>query len=112
MRRIDTEDESTIVKATADLLDQWGVGHKDCNNGVALLLALGDRKVGIYAGKGAKATMTERVRSRIIKKMTDKLKATRDHDAAVRDAVAFIGDALNETSGEVIKELLSTSGPL
>ena len=40
--------------------------------------------------------MTSRVRARIIKKMTDKLKETQgEPDSALREAVTFIGDALN-----------------
>ena len=66
---IDPDDESSIVKASADLMDQWGVGNAECDDGITILLSLGDRKVGIFAGKGAKVLMTNRVRARIIKKV-------------------------------------------
>ena len=33
--------------------------------------------------------------------MTDKLKSTRDHNAALRDAVTFTGDALNGDTSEL-----------
>ena len=44
--------ESTIEKFATNLFNTWGIGKKDKNNGVLLLVAVKDRKVRIALGSG------------------------------------------------------------
>jgi uncharacterized protein len=41
------------------LFDSWGIGHKLHNNGILLLLAIGDRQTYIRTGRGMTRTVTE-----------------------------------------------------
>lgn len=47
------------------LFNQWGIGEKDRNNGVLLLLALADREVGIVVGEGFEEALPDSLCGRI-----------------------------------------------
>ncbi len=48
------------------LAKSWGIGQKDKNNGVLILVALNDRKVAILTGTGLQAVIADSVTSDII----------------------------------------------
>ena len=81
------------VEGARNLMDDFGVGERGCNNGVVLLLALDDRKFAIFAGAGAQKHLPSSVRNRILNGMKNDLRANRV-DAAVLEAVVQIRDAL------------------
>jgi len=46
--------------------EKWGIGQKGKDNGIVLLLAKGDRKVAIQAGRGTEGGLTDLMSKRII----------------------------------------------
>jgi len=52
----------------------WGVGQRDKNNGVVVLLSAQDHKVAIQPGAGLASVVTPAVTSRIISEMTPEFK--------------------------------------
>ena len=46
--------------------EKWKIGQKDKDNGVVLLMAKGDRKVAIQAGRGTEGALTDLMSKRII----------------------------------------------
>ena len=44
----------------------WGIGQKDKNNGILVLVALNDRKVSIQTGYGAEGALPDAITNRII----------------------------------------------
>lgn len=50
------------------LLDAWGVGDPECNNGVVIFVSVEDRKMHISAGRGATA-ITDHAIQEIIDRM-------------------------------------------
>jgi uncharacterized protein len=48
------------------LLRKWGIGQKDKNNGVLVLVAIGDRKMSIQTGYGAEGSLPDIVTQDII----------------------------------------------
>lgn len=42
----------------ADLINEWGIGDKDADDGVVILLSRGDRRIQIGTGKGIDRTLT------------------------------------------------------
>jgi uncharacterized protein len=46
--------------------EKWRIGQKDKDNGIVLLLAKGDRKVAIQAGRGTEGVLTDLMSRRII----------------------------------------------
>lgn len=49
--------------------EKWKIGQKDKDNGVLLLLAKGDRKVAIQAGRGTEGALTDLMSKRIIESL-------------------------------------------
>src|SRR5690606_16928068 len=54
---------------TQRLAQQWGIGQKDKNNGIIILLAVEDRKVSIQTGYGMEGVITDAVAKRIIEQV-------------------------------------------
>lgn len=94
-----------VVKTTAPLeytdyawkvFEKWGVGDKEKNNGVLLLLVTEDRKVRIEVGKGAEGNITDAEAGRILdEKMIPFLKNS-DWDNAVVAGVEEIKNKLSQ----------------
>ena len=42
-----------------DLFNKWGIGHKNTNRGVLVLLAVNDRKYRITVGYGLESSLTD-----------------------------------------------------
>ncbi len=55
-----------VADYTQRLADSWGVGGDKNNNGVMLLISLGDRKVSIQTGYGVEGTLPDAIARRII----------------------------------------------
>src|SRR5690606_388276 len=45
---------------------KWGIGSKDKNNGILVLVALGDRKITIQTGYGAEGALPDVITKEII----------------------------------------------
>ena len=48
--------------------EKWGIGQKDKDNGIFILLAKEDRKIGINTGKGVEHLLTDAMSKRIIER--------------------------------------------
>ena len=55
--------------AAAKTLTEWGIGQAGEDNGVLVLIALGDRKMAISTGYGVEATLTDFQCSRLIQEV-------------------------------------------
>src|SRR5690554_2390421 len=55
-----------INRYAADLAHKWGIGQKDKDNGILLLIAVDDRDVNISTGYGTEHLMTDAMSKRII----------------------------------------------
>ncbi|HEY6021384.1 MAG TPA: TPM domain-containing protein, partial [Candidatus Paceibacterota bacterium] len=83
------------------LFQEWGIGKKNKDNGVLLLLAVDEHKIRIEVGYGLEGALPDSVAQSIINNdLTPKLKAG-DYDSAVTSAVADIERA---TQGEYTAE--------
>jgi uncharacterized membrane protein YgcG len=56
---IDTLNGADIADFTKQLFNNWGIGHKGSNRGVAVLLAVKDRKYRITVGYGLESILTD-----------------------------------------------------
>lgn len=62
----DVEDD--INFQAAQMLAQWGIGQKDKNNGILLLMAVNQRKIAISTGYGVEDRLTDALSRRIIER--------------------------------------------
>ena len=95
---IDTTGDASLEDYTFDLFKKWGVGDKDRDDGVLLLIAVDDRKLRIEVGSGVEGDLTDSESGRILREqLTPRLKAG-DYDGAVVAGVDAIRVELGDTS--------------
>ena len=87
-----------IEHYAATLFQQWGIGTKKNDNGVLLLLAIGDHKLRIEVGYGLEGALPDSTAASIIADMTPLLKQN-NYDGAVTLGVQEIEQA---TKGEYV----------
>ena len=55
-----------VAAYTRDLGNKWGIGHKDRDDGVILLVAPTERKARIAVGRGLENTLTDKTAEKIM----------------------------------------------
>lgn len=84
----------TIEDAAYATFNAWGVGKKDKDNGVLLMVAPKDRRLRIESGKGVGGALTDLVSKRILtERVGPKLKVNKNFEA-LRDGVVSIHSVL------------------
>jgi uncharacterized protein len=87
---IDTTGNATPENYSIDLARSWGIGDKEKDNGVLLLIALEDRTLRIEVGSGVEGELTDVTAGRIVDSvMLPRLRAN-DVDGAVRDGARAV----------------------
>lgn len=64
----------TSKELATQLANRWGVGHKETNRGILVLLALKDREYRISVGLGLESILTDREADRLGKQMVPMLR--------------------------------------
>ena len=87
---IDSTGNATPENYSIDLARTWGIGDKEKDNGVLLLIALEDRTLRIEVGSGVEGELTDVTAGRIVDSvMLPRLRAN-DVDGAVRDGARAV----------------------
>ncbi len=90
---VSSMDGDYVEHYAVKLFEEWGVGEKDKDNGVLLLLSIEERKMRIEVGYGLEGALPDSVAQSILNnEMTPKLKAG-DYDGAVSAGVHAIEEA-------------------
>lgn len=63
---VTTTGDYTVSDFALQILRQWGVGNKDINNGIVVLVAKEDRKINIQVGYGLEGALPDVTAKRII----------------------------------------------
>ncbi len=63
---VNTTQGEDVWKYAFDIGDKWGIGQKGKDNGIVMLVALGDRKVAIQTGPGLQHVLTDAATKLII----------------------------------------------
>jgi uncharacterized protein len=87
---INSTGNATPENYSIDLARSWGIGDKEKDNGVLLLIALEDRTLRIEVGSGVEGELTDVTAGRIVDSvMLPRLRAN-DVDGAVRDGARAV----------------------
>ncbi len=87
---VNSLDGDSIENYANELSREWGIGQKDKNNGVLLLVSVGDRRVRIEVGYGLEGALPDALAGRIISgDITPKFKAN-DYLGGVKKGVESI----------------------
>lgn len=86
------------------LFRKWGIGKKDKDNGLLILLVTGDRIVRFEVGYGLEGDMTDALSKRIISQRMMPYLRERNWDGAVLAGVGAVKEALSNPDSELRKE--------
>ena len=84
-----------IAAYTRDLGNSWGIGRKDVNDGVILLVAPNERQVRIEVGKGLEQTLSSEKTAGIIQTEITPRFASGDMPGGISAGVGAVITALN-----------------
>lgn len=89
-----------------ELFREWGVGTKEKNNGVLLLVAVEDRKMRIEVGYGLEGAITDLESGRIVDNTLTPAFRAGDYTGGIKAAIANLKEA---ASGEFNNAIVKTS---
>lgn len=82
--------DETIETYAEKLFQEWGIGKKQKDNGLLLLVSLEDREMRIEVGYGLEPTVTDIDSGRIIREILTPAFKTGDYDGGITKAVDII----------------------
>jgi uncharacterized protein len=92
------------------LFNKWGIGYKDDNRGILILLALSDRKSRIEIGRGFESLFPNERAAKIVAEMVPDLKQ-QHYDQALLRCTRTIATIVAQERGVKLHELDSGSSP-
>jgi uncharacterized protein len=93
---IETYGDASLEDYTIDLAREWGVGTKDKDNGVLLLVAMEERDIRIEVGRGLEGDLTDLESGRIIRNTIAPLMREGDVGVALEAATVAIRRTLGD----------------
>jgi len=93
---IDELGGATIEEYAVGLFAKWGIGKKDKDNGVLLLVALKDRQLRIEVGYGLEAIIPDLIAKDIIDDIITPRFKNSDYDSGVYNGVVAIANIIYE----------------
>ena len=98
----------TVEGYATSLMKDWGIGQKDNNNGLLVLVSLDDREARIEVGYGLEGTITDLQAGNIVNKVMIPSFREGNYSKGVRDAVDIIVGIINKTDDASIYSTNST----
>lgn len=99
--------DETVETYAVKLFEEWGIGKKDKDNGVLLLVAPNERKVRIEVGYGLEGALTDAISNNIIQNIITPSFKAGDYDAGIKNGTNAI---LQVIKGEYVNTGNNTSG--
>jgi Beta-propeller domains of methanol dehydrogenase type len=87
-------DGITIEEYALKLFEKWGIGKKDKDNGVLLLVAMSDRKLRIEVGYGLEAVITDLEAREIIDNVITPRFKLNDYNTGIYDGISAIANII------------------
>jgi uncharacterized protein len=113
-RKYETQD-ATLEEFATNLFNAWGIGDKEKNNGVLILVAVNDRKMRIELGAGYPKSMDWKMKAVIDEFMLPQFKRnnySRGIYQGVREMIAALTGQEPEDSRPLITKMRSTVSAL
>lgn len=102
---IDSADTDDLDTYATDLFESWGIGKKDKDNGLLILISRDQRSAVIRTGQGMEGLIPDAIASRIIRNVMAPKMADEDYDGGTIAAVEAINKVLTDPSAR--EELMS-----
>lgn len=98
-------DGDYIESYANNLFNKWGIGNKEENNGVLLILAIDERKIRIEVGYGLEGAINDAKAGRILDTYSVQPLKSGDYDTAILDAVKQLqGEIYTEYNVDITNE--------
>jgi uncharacterized protein len=105
---VDFTDGETLENYALELFNEWGIGSGEKNNGVLILLSIGDDDYWVMQGEGLEDTLTSGKISGILQEYLEPDFAAKDYSAGVEKTYeAFIrelGGQWKDSGSETVKD--------
>lgn len=102
---VDDLGDKDIDTAATDLFERWGIGKKDNDNGLLLLISVNDRQMALRTGYGMEGVLPDAYCARIIRNILRPAFRENDFDGGVTRALSAVSDIV--TTPEAAEELMS-----
>lgn len=79
------------------LFREWGIGQKDKNNGLLILISMKDKKWRVEVGKGLEGTITDIYSARIMDSVAAPKFSTGNFNQGIKDAYSVFADDIAES---------------
>ena len=96
---IDSLEGYSIEEYAAGLFNEWGIGKKDKDNGVLLLVALSDRKLRIEVGYGLEGVLTDLQAKVIIEEVIIPRFSSNKYESGIYNGVIAIVNTIHLDRG-------------
>jgi uncharacterized protein len=104
---IDSLQGKDIKNYANELFRSWGIGDKDKNNGVLILLAVNDHKARIEVGRGIEGDLTDIESGRVLDNVSQKYFKVAKYDEGIKEAYnqifTIIGNSQTSRNDESTK---------
>ena len=97
-------DESTYA---VELMQEWGIGSKDRNDGILLLVALEERRLKIEVGYGLEHIITDARSGQILDEYVVPHAETNDWDTALSQGALVIASLIAQDSGLELNNVIT-----
>ncbi len=105
---IETLGDSSLEDYANELFRKWGIGDKNLNNGVLLLIAKNDRKFRIEVGYGLEGAITDGYAGEVLDGMTSYFREE-DYSTGILQAYSKLTKTIYEEYGAEVPENVSES---
>lgn len=89
-------DGNNIDDYATALFEQWGIGKKDTDNGLLILISVDDRKAALRTGRGMEIALNDARCGRIIRNVIAPAMKEGDVDNAVINSAAAVGEIVTD----------------
>lgn len=96
---IDSLDGNDIESYGNELFRNWGIGQKDKNNGLLILLALNDRSWDVEVGRGLEGAIPDILSNRVMQDAAIPEFKNENYDKGLRDSFSIFADLIAEEYG-------------
>ena len=103
---VESLDGKDIERYALEMARNWGIGDKEQDNGILILLAVSDRQIRIEVGTGMEGIITDTKSGRFIRNATDFLSAG-DFDSGIKSIYTAIIDELENPTPDSGEEDVS-----
>ena len=104
-------DGGDIDETANRLFAKWGVGSKENNEGILVLVAVKERAIRIETGYGAEGFLTDAQSKRIIRDVAAPYLSKGQWDAGLSAAMLAIAETAARAHGTSLKELIGQDAP-